>query len=95
MSIQSAKDFITQIESDRTLQDRLKAAADDEARRQVIQAAGFDFTREEFKQAVAEISMAAGQELSREELDGIAAGAGRAGWCGIHAKPCKEHIPLS
>jgi predicted ribosomally synthesized peptide with nif11-like leader len=95
MSVQSARDFIKQLESDRTLQDRLQAAADDEARRQIIQAAGFDFTREEFHQAVAEISAAAGQEMSAEELDGIAAGTGRAGWCGIHAKPCKEHIPLS
>jgi predicted ribosomally synthesized peptide with nif11-like leader len=79
MSIQSAKDFVQKIETDQALKERLEAAADHEARLQIIQAAGFDFTLEEFKQAVAELAAAAGQELSPEELKDIAAGTGS--WC--------------
>ncbi len=90
MSLQSAKDFIKQIETDQALKERLEAAADDEACQQIIQASGFDFSRAEFKQAVAEISTAAGQELSAEELDDIAAGTGRAGWCVTHDS-CSSH----
>ncbi len=81
MSVQSARDFIKQIETDQALKARLEAAADDETRRQIIQTSGFDFTRDEFKQAVVEISTAAGQELSPEELHDIAGGRGKAGWC--------------
>jgi predicted ribosomally synthesized peptide with nif11-like leader len=94
MSIQAAKDFIQKIETDTALKERLEAATDDAGRRQIVQAAGFDFTREEFKQAVVEISKAAGQELSPEELDGIAAGTGRVGWCPMHGKPsCPQATP--
>jgi predicted ribosomally synthesized peptide with nif11-like leader len=90
MSIQSAKDFIKQIETDPALKARLEAAVDDETRQQIIQAAGFVFTREEFKQAVAEISTSADQELSPEELTDIAAGTGQAGWCVTH-DACSSH----
>jgi predicted ribosomally synthesized peptide with nif11-like leader len=81
MSVQSARDFIKQIETDQDLKKRLEAADDDEARRQIIQKSGFDFSRAEFKQAVTEISTAAGQELSPEELSDIAGGRGKVGWC--------------
>lgn len=84
MSIQSAKDFLERSETDQDLKDRLKTAADLEARRQIIQAAGFDFTLEEFKQAVDELAKAAGQELAPEELQKIAGGTGRAGFCPFH-----------
>ncbi len=94
MSVESAKDFIRKIETDAALKARLEAATDDAARRQIIQAAGFEFTHDEFKQAVAEISAAAGQELSPEELNDLAAGTGRAGWCPMHGKPsCPQAKP--
>jgi predicted ribosomally synthesized peptide with nif11-like leader len=79
MSVQSAMDFIKHIETDPALRERLDAAGDDETRRQIIQTSGFDFTRDEFKQAVAEISTTADQELTPEELQQIAGGAGKVG----------------
>jgi len=87
MSVQSAKDFLQKIETDQTLKEQLEAAADQEARMKLIRAAGFDFTVDDFKQAVAELSAAAGKELTPEELQDIAAGAGRTGniWCWRHA----------
>jgi len=78
MSVQSAKDFIEQLETDESLKKRLEAAVDDEARRSIIQAAGFDFTREEFHQAVGDLAAAAHRELTPEELQNIA-GGGRPG----------------
>jgi len=74
MSVQSVKDFIKQLETDDVLKQRLEAAADDQTRRQIIQAAGFDFTPEEFKQAVAELAAVADKKLTPEELRNIAGG---------------------
>jgi predicted ribosomally synthesized peptide with nif11-like leader len=79
MSAQSAKDFLKRIETD-----QLEAAADLEARRQIIKEAGFDFTVDEFKQAVAELAAAAGKELTPEELQEIAGGTARISWCTSH-----------
>jgi predicted ribosomally synthesized peptide with nif11-like leader len=88
MSIQSARDFIKQIETDEALKERLEAAPDHETRRQIVQSAGFDFTEDEFKQMVGELAAAASQELTEEELQEVAGGAGRAGWCPFHATKC-------
>lgn len=84
MSVQSAKDFLNKIEADQALKDRLEAAADHETRRQIIKEAGYDFNLEDYKQAVAELAAAAGQELTPDDLQEIAAGAGRVGWCPYH-----------
>ncbi|MDD2901317.1 MAG: Nif11-like leader peptide family RiPP precursor [Syntrophales bacterium] len=91
MSAQSAKDFLKRIETDKDLHDRLKVAADLEARKKIIHAAGFDFTQAEYKQAVEELAAAAGHQLTPEELQGIAGGfgkSGKAGGCIIDGKPC-------
>jgi len=90
MSIQSAKEFVQKFNADQTLKERLEAAANHEARLQLIQAAGFDFTMEEFKQAVAELSDAAGQELTPEELRNIAGGVGLPG-CWLHSS-CPHNV---
>ena len=80
MSIESAREFIKQIETDQTLLGRLKAASGLDAQQQVIKEAGFDFTLDEYKQVVEELTLAAGQEISPEESQKIAAGLGwRAG----------------
>jgi predicted ribosomally synthesized peptide with nif11-like leader len=81
MSVQSAKDFLQKTETDQVMKERLEAAPDYEARQQIIQTAGFDFTVDEFTQAIEELAAAAGKELTPEELEGIAAGVGQAGWC--------------
>jgi predicted ribosomally synthesized peptide with nif11-like leader len=78
MSVQSVKDFLQKMEADPNLRKKLEAAADHEARLQIIRADGFGFTVEEFKQAVAELAAAAGQKLTPEELQEIAAGG--QGW---------------
>ncbi|MDD2901316.1 MAG: Nif11-like leader peptide family natural product precursor [Syntrophales bacterium] len=88
MSIQSAKDFLQKIETDQALKDQLAAAPDHEARQQIVRAAGFDFTVDEFKQAADELAKVAGQELTAEDLHEIAGGAGRAGWCVTHCPDC-------
>jgi len=76
MSTQSAKDFLKKIETDQTLHERLKAASNLESRQQIIQAAGFDFTLEEYKQAIEAVAVAAGKELTAEELEAVAGGLG-------------------
>ncbi|MDD2901330.1 MAG: Nif11-like leader peptide family RiPP precursor [Syntrophales bacterium] len=76
MSTQSARDFLKKIEADQALMARLKAAAGLEARQEILRAAGFDFTLAEYKQAVKEMAAAAGQQLTSEELEGIAGGLG-------------------
>lgn len=94
MSVQSARDFIKKVEADQTLQERLEAAADLEARQRLVREAGFDFTLEEFSQAAQEVAAARGQEMSPEELEGVAGGAGKVGWCPFHGwcnKGCSNH----
>ena len=76
MSIESAREFIKQIETDQTLLGRLKAASGLDAQQQVIKEAGFDFTLDEYKQVVEELTLAGGQEISPEESQNIAAGLG-------------------
>jgi len=79
MSLQSAKDFLQKMETDQALRERVEAAADLEDRLQTIRTAGFDFTMDEFKQAVNERVQAAGRELTPEELQEVAGG-----WCPLH-----------
>jgi predicted ribosomally synthesized peptide with nif11-like leader len=87
MSLQSAKDFLRSLETDKTLQDRLQAAPDLEARRRIVQAAGFDFSLDEFNQAVDELAQASSRELTPEDLEQIAGGTARAGWGCAHDWP--------
>ncbi|RJR43256.1 MAG: Nif11-like leader peptide family natural product precursor [Deltaproteobacteria bacterium] len=88
MSVQSAKDFLKRIGADQAFKDRVAAAPDHEARQQIVKAAGFDFTLDEYKQMVDELAAATGQELTPEELQGVAGGVGRVGWCPFHEKKC-------
>ncbi len=60
------------------MRERLEAAPNLESRWKIIQAAGIDFTREEFEQVVEEMAAAAGQDLTSEDLDEITGGVG---WC--------------
>ncbi len=77
MSVQSVRDFLKRIATDQALQDRLEAAPGLETRQTIIKAAGFDFILEEYKQVIEELAVAAGKELTPEELKKIAAGLGR------------------
>ena len=50
MSIESAKAFLSKVEKDEDLQEQLQAIDSDEKFFEVVHAAGFDFTREEWWQ---------------------------------------------
>jgi predicted ribosomally synthesized peptide with nif11-like leader len=78
MSLQSARDFLERIDSDHALRERLEAAPNLESRWKIIQAAGIDFTREEFEQVVEEMMAQSSQDLTSEDLDEISGGVG---WC--------------
>lgn len=93
MSLQSAKDFLKKIKDDKALEEKLEAA-EPKTRPQIVKDAGFEFTKEEYHQAAEELGAA--QELTAEELQGVAGGVGypyqpggpirpdepmRSGWC--------------
>ncbi|MBN2439444.1 MAG: Nif11-like leader peptide family natural product precursor [Deltaproteobacteria bacterium] len=73
MSIESAKACVEKLKSDPSLGRSLVAAKNDEARKQIMQQAGFNFTKQEFMQALGTASGNKG-ELREEELDTISGG---------------------
>ncbi|RJR43267.1 MAG: Nif11-like leader peptide family natural product precursor [Deltaproteobacteria bacterium] len=77
MSVQSAKDFLKRIKTDKALKDRLEGEADLESRQRIIKAAGFSFTLAEYREVIEELAAAAGKEMTPKELEGIAGGFGR------------------
>ena len=78
MSLESARDFLKKIQTDQAFRERLEAAPGLEARWQMIQAAGIDFTQEEFEKVVKEMMTNAETELTAEDLEEITGGVG---WC--------------
>ncbi len=70
MSIESAKAFIESVQTDEEFRERMKDAADKEARIALVNAEGFDFSEEDIK--------AVKSELSDDELDAVAGGGF---WC--------------
>jgi len=71
MSIESAKAYLERLKTDEEFVGRVKAAADNEARLALVEAEGFDFSKEDIS--------AIKTELSDAELDEVAAGGG--GFC--------------
>lgn len=69
MSIESVKAYIERLKTDEEFQERVKAAADKEARAALVKAEGFDFSEEDVKEVT--------KQLSDTELEQIVAG----GWC--------------
>lgn len=75
MSLQAAKDFLQKLQSEPELYAKFQNAVDEDARHQLAQAAGFDFIREEFKQAVQEfLTSGEDEELTADQLKKIAGG---------------------
>jgi predicted ribosomally synthesized peptide with nif11-like leader len=68
MSEEQLKAFMEAVKADVTLQEKLKAAADVDAVVAIAKAAGFVISAEELQRAQA------GQEISEEELEGVAGG---------------------
>ncbi len=69
MSEEQLKAFIEKVKGDTSLQEKLKAAADAEAVAAIAKSAGFVVSADEIKTA-----QSATQELSDEELEGVAGG---------------------
>ncbi len=74
MSIESAKAYIERLKTDEDFRERMKDAADKEARIALVKAEGFDFSEEDIK--------AVNSELSDDELDAVAAGGAWDDSCG-------------
>jgi len=70
MAIESAKAFIERMRTDASFRESIRKAKDKKERWMLINEAGFNFTKEEFEQAKAEL---AGQ-LSEEELELVSGG---------------------
>ena len=86
MSVESAKAILEKIKNDSEFGAQLEAESDETKRIQFMKDAGFDFTKEEFKQAAKEMAAAAGisDELSDDELEAVAGGSS-AVWVGTGA----------
>ena len=68
MSEEQLKAFLEKVKTDASLQEKLKAAADNDAVAAIAKDAGFSISADDLKKAQSEIS--------EEELEGVAGGAG-------------------
>ncbi|WP_019503882.1 Nif11-like leader peptide family natural product precursor [Pleurocapsa sp. PCC 7319] len=76
MSIESAKAFYQRMTDDASFRTPFEAELSKEERQQLIKDSGYDFTAEEWQQAMTEIQAArSNEELNEEELEAIAGGA--------------------
>lgn len=77
MSIQSAKAFYLRMTTEQAFRAQLEQAANKEERQQIVQSAGFEFNREEWDTAVAQVreSNSADSELSDAQLEAVSGGA--------------------
>lgn len=71
MPIESAREFWKKVNEDKEFQKRFETANDNEERVKMIRDGGYEFTKEEMKQAVQEVT---GRELTDEELDNVSGG---------------------
>jgi predicted ribosomally synthesized peptide with nif11-like leader len=75
MSIENAKAFYQRMTEDSEFRTPFEEASTKEERQQLIQDAGYDFTADEWEEAIAEIQAAdSNEELQEEELEAIAGG---------------------
>ncbi len=74
MSIESVKEFYELLQSDETLQKRVKAADDSATVVQIASEKGYEFTEQELERAMQEAIVEG--ELSERELEAVA-GAGK------------------
>ena len=81
MSEEQLKSFLEKVKADTSLQEKLKAAGDDDAVLAIAKEAGFMISADDLKNAQSEIS--------EEELEGVAGGGGR------RPTICQSHCLLS
>ena len=72
MSEEQLKAFLEKVKADTSLQEKLKAAANADAVVSIAKEAGFSISADDLKKA---------QELTEEELEGVAGGAVSCGPC--------------
>ena len=80
MSVESARAFYERMITDEAFRTQQQSAASDDERREIIQAAGYNFTPEEWEAAVAQISESSEGELSDAELTAVSGGVSLPGW---------------
>ena len=71
MSVEQLKAFVAKVQSDTSLQEKLKAAADSDAVVSIAKESGFSISADDLTKAQS--------ELSEEELEGVAGGT----FCGL------------
>lgn len=74
MSVESAKAFYERIATDEAFRTQHRNAATDDERREIVLAAGYNFTLEEWQSALAQISESSNGELSEAELTTVSGG---------------------
>lgn len=77
MSIESAKAFYERMLTDEAFRTQHQNAESDNERREVVLAAGYDFTPEEWETALAQISASSDSEISDAELSAVSGGTER------------------
>ena len=75
MSVESARAFYERIATDETFQKQLRNATNDDKRLDIILAAGYSFTQQEWEAAIAQISES-NDGISDAELEAVAGGLG-------------------
>jgi predicted ribosomally synthesized peptide with nif11-like leader len=71
MSVENAKAFLEKLNRDETFLNQIAGAGNDEARLQMANKAGFEFSAEELTSVIDQLSS---EELSDDELDAVAGG---------------------
>lgn len=72
MSVQRAKDFLTKVSTDRATADKAREAHE-AALLSVAQQEGFDFSAEDLRAAMSEVSLL--DDLSADDVDDVVGGA--------------------
>ena len=81
MSEEQLKAFLEKVQTDTSLQEKLKAAANADAVVSIAKEAGFSISADDLKKA---------QELSKEELEGVAGGGASCGHYSCSTGPCVQ-----
>ena len=92
MSIESARAFYQKVSTDEAFANQLRNADSPDQRRATIQAAGYDFTPEEWETVVDQIKQSNDQELSESQLEAVSGGIMAQAMYGIVVSPV---IPLN
>lgn len=74
MTVESARAFYERMDSDETFRTQFQTAASSDERRAILQAAGYDFTPEQWEAALAQISESSNEEFSEVELTAVSGG---------------------